>query len=411
MTTAAVFFRTRFSSLTEGLPRAYWYLWAGMLVNRLGTFVVPLMMVYLTTTRHLSLVEAGTVVSLYGLGQLVGTTSGGVLADRLGRRATLLFSLIGSATCLLGVAAAPSTGLLIASVALFGLTGAMYHPSTQAIIADLLEPAHRMKGYAFSYWAVNLGFSLAALVGGLMAEKNFTLLFVLDAGTTLVFATLVWRGVPETKPTTPATEDQQGSVLTPFLDLHFAPFLVLTLLGSFIFMQHLTMLPIDMTSKHLGTSDYGVAIAVNGLIVVLLQPFVSRWVTRGSRATWLAVSSVFLGVGFGATALSSTLLHFAFSVTVWTVAEVIQSPLNSSFVADSAPSHMRGRYQGAFSLTWGLAMMLSPLVGPAITEATSLNTFWALCLGLGLLSAGGYSVVIGRIDRARHRAPLAQAVR
>ncbi len=32
---------SRLAALTEGLPPAYWLLWVGTLINRLGGFVVP----------------------------------------------------------------------------------------------------------------------------------------------------------------------------------------------------------------------------------------------------------------------------------------------------------------------------------------------------------------------------------
>ncbi len=34
--------RQRFAAVTAAAPRAYWYVWWGTLINRLGGFVVPL---------------------------------------------------------------------------------------------------------------------------------------------------------------------------------------------------------------------------------------------------------------------------------------------------------------------------------------------------------------------------------
>ena len=71
-----------------GLPRTFWYLWSGILLNRLGGFVVLFLSLYLTAQRGLSLALAGAVVGTYGVGGMVGTLLGGVLADRWGRRRT-----------------------------------------------------------------------------------------------------------------------------------------------------------------------------------------------------------------------------------------------------------------------------------------------------------------------------------
>lgn len=42
-----------------GLPRAFWALWGGTVVNRLGTMVMPFTGVYLTQSRGLSVAAAG----------------------------------------------------------------------------------------------------------------------------------------------------------------------------------------------------------------------------------------------------------------------------------------------------------------------------------------------------------------
>ena len=45
----------------RGLPRTYWILWTGALINRLGGFVMPLLALYLTGERGLSVEQAGLV--------------------------------------------------------------------------------------------------------------------------------------------------------------------------------------------------------------------------------------------------------------------------------------------------------------------------------------------------------------
>src|SRR5260370_37993423 len=54
----------------RGLPRVYWILWTGELINRLGSFVLPLLALYLTTGRGLSVESVGFVVALWGAGSL-----------------------------------------------------------------------------------------------------------------------------------------------------------------------------------------------------------------------------------------------------------------------------------------------------------------------------------------------------
>src|SRR5262245_50535434 len=92
-----------------GLPSTFWILWTGTLVNRLGTFVVPFMALYLTRERGFSEVQAGLVIALHGGGCVFSSLLGGMLADRLGRRIALGLGLwLGAAAILfLGFAREP----------------------------------------------------------------------------------------------------------------------------------------------------------------------------------------------------------------------------------------------------------------------------------------------------------------
>src|SRR5437762_6800483 len=89
-----------------GLPRAYWFLFAGTLVNRLGSFVFTYLALYLTQARGFTDEAAGAVVGLYGLGALAAGPVAGVIADRTGRRLVMLLSTAGGAAAMLALSAA-----------------------------------------------------------------------------------------------------------------------------------------------------------------------------------------------------------------------------------------------------------------------------------------------------------------
>lgn len=75
----------RFAQRTAGgLPRSFWVLWTGTLVNRIGMFVEPFLALYLTSARHLSLATAGAVLAAYGAGSVPSQPIGGALATGSG---------------------------------------------------------------------------------------------------------------------------------------------------------------------------------------------------------------------------------------------------------------------------------------------------------------------------------------
>jgi predicted MFS family arabinose efflux permease len=87
----------------SGLPTTFWWLWAGTLVNRAGAFVLPFLAFYLTDDLDLTPSYVGLVLGAYGLGSVVASLGGGVLADRLGRRPVLLGSQVSTAATMVAL--------------------------------------------------------------------------------------------------------------------------------------------------------------------------------------------------------------------------------------------------------------------------------------------------------------------
>lgn len=389
MTAATVTGTSRFSQLTEGLPRPYWALLAGTFITKAGAFIMPLLFVYLSQVRGLPLPVAGAVTSLYGLGSLIGSLAGGAMADRLGRRFTMLASLVVGALFLLLLGVATELWQLAVATLLTGLTADAFRPASQALLADLVPPQHRMKAFGMQYWAINLGFALASVVGGYMAKRNFTVLFLADAATTFALAFIVWRAIPETRPPTSASTSAhvEGHLLTPFVDARYAPFLLLNFLVALLFFQHLSALPDDMKAKGFTTEEFGWSMATNGVLIVILQPLMTRWMAGVPQARILAVAAALTGLGFGLTTLATSLPMYVLTVSVWTLGEILFAPVNASIVAELSPPHLRGRYQGAFTITWSGASMAAPLLGSSLIPAVGHRALWLGCLAVGLLVA------------------------
>ncbi|MER7579931.1 MFS transporter [Kitasatospora sp. NPDC097691] len=388
-----------------GLPRQFWWLWVSTLVNKLGAFVVTFLALYLTADRGYSASYAGLVASLFGLGSAIAAVGAGVLADRIGRRPTLVAAQLGTAlsTAVLGFVHGQ---VAIAAVAfLVGLCNNATRPATSAIIADLVPAEDRVRAYALNYWAINIGFGLSAAVAGLIATQGYLTLFLLDALSTLVCAVVIFIRIPETRPAqSPTAAKEAGGPAvglgTVFRDGPFMTVVGLNLLLALIFQQSSTTLPVDMGAAGLTSTEYGLVIGLNGVLIVVLQIPLTRWMEGRSRTGLLIASCLLAGWGFGLAALAgSSAWLFALSVAVWTVGEVLNAPTMMGLVAELAPTHARGRYQGVYSLSWSLASFLGPGVGGVVLEHAGAGVLWGACGVCGTVAALGH-VVLGRRNRA-----------
>lgn len=373
-----------------GLPRAYWYVWVGSVVNRLGTFVVPFLALYLTQERGLSVEQAGLVVSLHGAGAIFAGPVGGVLADRLGRRWTMVAGQWSGACAMLLLGWVREPWHIAAAAMLLGFTGELYRPAVSAAVADLVGPLDRPRAYGVLYWGVNIGFSLALPLAGWLTGYGFWLLFVGDALTTFLYGCVVWWKVPETRPAAAAqSSGLQGRLLSlaPFQDKVFLAFGLPVIVVAMIFFQYHVTLALDLTSRGMTPGTFGKVVAVNGLVVVLLQPFAGRWVRGVRRSRVLALAAGLTGLGFGLHALPAEAGLAALAVAVWTLGEVAHASAAPTVVADLAPESLRGTYQGAYHMLWALAACLAPAVGGWVYGRQGTYVLWGGCLVLGLLAA------------------------
>lgn len=391
----------RWRTITTGLPPQFWLLWVGTLVNRLGGFVVPFLTLYLTSQRALPVGRAATMVSLFGAGSFLAQLVGGELADRIGRRPVMLLSLLAAPVAMVTLGFARSLPLIAAATLALGFLTDLYRPAVSAAVADLVAPAARTRAFGFLYWAINLGFAVAPVVAGILAGYSYLALFLGDAATTFAFGLIVLLGLRETRPA--AAARAAGPALRSRLArLGRAPvLLVFSALAcgfGLIYMQGQVTLPIDMQAKGLGPRDYGLAIAVNGLLIVLVSLPVGHHAGRWPRFTAMAAAAGLAGLGFGAHAMAGTLTLYAVAVAIWTCGEILAATIAPAIIADLAPIDLRGLYQGVFGASWGLAHFLGPLAGGWVLQHQGARALWLGCLGLGGLLAVGF-MVLGRVAR------------
>ncbi|KUN88257.1 transporter [Streptomyces bungoensis] len=390
----------------SGLPREFWWLWTSTLVNRLGAFVATFMALYLTLDRGYSASYAGLVASLHGLGGVVSSLGGGVMADRLGRRPTMLVaqSATAASVALLGFVHDP---VAIAGVAfLVGLSANASRPAVQAMMADIVRPEDRVRAFSLNYWAINLGFAVSSMAAGFIAEFSYLAGFLIEAGMTAVCALVVFLKVPESRPVRGERDQGDGVGLgTVLRDGRYMAVVGLSFLVALVFQQGSVGLPVAMGRAGFSPADYGLAVAVNGLLIVVLQIPVTRFIEHRDPRTLLVVSSVLAGYGFGLTAFAGSVGVFALTVCVWTLAEIVNAPTQTGLVVRLSPVHGRGRYQGVYSLSWSLAALVAPLISGAVIDRFGARWLWAMCAAVGTVAGLGYGVLMRRLPREESIVP------
>jgi len=384
----------------RALPREAWVLFAGTFVNRLGTFVLPFVTLYLTH-RGYTVPQAGFGLAGYGLGAVGAQGGGGLLADRLGRRNTIALSMFGGAGLTLGIVWVHGLWGIVGMVVLLGFVAELYRPASSALIADLIPPERRVAAFSAHRLMLNVGWAIGLALGGILAERSFTLLFVGDAVTSAAFGAIALVAIPHGTRTAKHEERHLGTARRSMLaDRGFLFFLAAVFVTAAVYMQNASTLAVHVKDT-LGypTTTYGYLQAMNGVLVVLFELPISSWTQHRNRTHMVAVGGLFVGLGFATLVVFHSVPGLMVMVVVWTFGEIVESPSTSAFVADRAPEHQRGRYQGALGMMYAGAAVFGPLIGTNV-YGVSPNALWAGCGAIGVVGA------LCALEAGRHPAPM-----
>jgi MFS family permease len=371
----------------RALPAPAWVLFSGVFVNRLGSFVLPFFTLYLTR-RGYSPAQAGLAIGAYGVGGLVAQTLGGLLADRIGRRNTIALSMLSTGLVTLALWRAGSLALIYPLMFAMACLGELHRPAAGALIADLVPSEGRVAAFTVFRLAINVGWAAGLALGGLLADRDFDLLFIGDAATSVTFGLISIAALPHGTRTARHEEvglpTARASILA---DRGFLLFLGGALLSGAVYAQNVSSLPLHIRDAGYGPSTYGFVQSLNGVIVVLLELPVIAWAQRQDRLSMVGLGSVLIGLAFGSLVFVETLPLLVGMVAVWTLGEILGSAASTAIAADRAPAHARGRYQSALGAMWSVAFAVGPILGTLVYERNPSVLWWA-CGAVGLLAAG-----------------------
>jgi MFS family permease len=420
------FIKDEYVKAYRGLPRRAWILFVVNLVNSSGSMVIFFLALYLTRQLGLTTARAGQALSLYGVGSLAGAFWGGWLTDRIGSITVQKVSLAvcGVTLIVLGQARTMAGILpLLFGLALFA--GTLY-PANSTSMARICPAELQVKGFALNRLANNLGATIGPAVGGVLALRDYRLLFWADGLTSLaaaaVFAAL-WTGAragaeagggrtpgrvgrkanrrgPASGSSDPAVAAPAGS-RSPWRDIPFLSLMLVWLVWSSVFVQLLTTFPLYMRDVYgLAENRIGQLFAVNTIIIVTLEMILMEKIRKHSQARAINISFVLLGIGVGMMPFGRGTAFGALTVAVWTFGEMLSMPLVTALIAGRADDSNRGQYMGLFSLSFSLAFIIAPAGGTAIYEHWGPDAVWYVCSGVCFLLAVVFSILRPYLDRA-----------
>jgi MFS family permease len=396
--------RAYLRSLDPRLPRDVWILQAGGLANMFGNgVVVPFLIIYLHNVRGISLGVAGLIAASNSLAGLTSAFVGGALSDRLGPRAVLTGSLVvmSGAFALFPLVRTPWHAFAVNLLA--GAGSGAFWPSQSSLLNALTPPDRRHAAFAQQRMTMNLGIALGGLVAGLVARTahpgTFTILFLLDAATFLVFvAVLRLVRAPRLEHTS-----EPGRYADVIRNRTFLAYISLNVvfIGAGIAVASELLPPFAKNTAHMSERAIGVLWFEISLVVALAQLPIVKLVEGRRRMRGLALMGVIWAAAFGGIMLAgdafsgtTAAVAMAIPVAAFALGECLHGAIYAPLVADLAEPRMIGRYMAFSSFSWQVGFLAGPAAGGFVLQHAPL-TLW---MGAGAICLAGsaYALALER---------------
>lgn len=362
----------------------------GTFLIRACGFCYPFLTYYLAEL-HLSAHLIGWALAAFGGGWLGGQLAGGWLADHIGRRATLVGTMLTAAAVLPLLATAGSVPAILAATIVSGACYDAPRPVVSATCADLIpDEAGRATFAGWRHLAVNLGAALTGAVGGMLAGPlGIRALIWINAAACAAFAGIVLRYMEADRPAAPGADI--GWYRIALRDVRLWLLCLASLSALTCAVSLFSALPMLMTARHLSAAAYGWTQAANALVVVLLSPFLTPLLGRRAATRPLlsvfALGSLVLGGGMSAAGLASTTSGFTVAVALAVPGELLVFIAASDLLNRIAPSEARGLYAGIWGTTLAGAVIVAPLLAAWSLAHGGAHLVGATTLCAGLLGA------------------------
>ena len=399
------------------VPRQVQVLVAARAVNQLGAFSLAFLTVMMCKVLGASLATAGAVSALFGLATIPSRLLGGRLADRLGKRRTILAGLTGCAAAQLGIAAAPGVAVAAVCAVLLGLAFELYEPPSQAMIADATEQTQRTHVYALLTTALAVGNMGAGLIANAVGRSGLRWLFVVDAGSCLACALIVRLALPAgdqrparaLQPPSPDEGLAARVVVSPWRDPRLLAMTAAGTIFALVYMLILVALPLSLSARGLNPASAGLVMATATLTLVVTRPALRiPLVARLSGEVACGTGFAFMAAGLAGYATAHSLAGLLAPTAIWSAGNLLLSGRAFAVVTALAPPGTAARYLAVYGLSWGIATVAAPVLATQVIGSLGPAALWSGCAVLCAIMSWGQPALMRAVTR-RSQVPGATA--
>ncbi|WP_197287690.1 MFS transporter [Streptomyces apocyni] len=349
------------------IPRPIAVVSLGVFLNRIGGFF-SIFLTLVLADRGYGPREITVGLALVAVSGMAGAGLSGLIADRIGRRSTLLLST--GLTALFSLALVQVAGYwgTLVLACLMGAVVQAYGPVAQAVVGEAAPADRRVALFAFYRMALNIGAAIGPLVGGFWAASNMGSLLVGNAVVSAAAALMLLLGLPRDMPQRGTRgKKRTATVAAPgagvFSDLRFVGVSVLLGVVALVYAQQTGPLPLAMKDSGFSTSAFGALLTMNAIVVISCEVPLAMLIGKLPTRIPVTLGAVCVFGGFFVYALGVSWPFLIGGVLLWTVGEMLISPVAAAAATDAAPEGAGARYQSFLGFCQSTGMSLGPAFG------------------------------------------------
>jgi MFS family permease len=370
-------------------PRATKAVLGGVFINSLAAFVQIFLVLFLTH-QGFSSGQAGLALGLYGAGSVLGTFVGGWLTDRITVRMVTAVSTMGSAVLMVAILYLRSYPLVLLAVLLVSGVRQLYRPAAQTMLAELTPPRQLVMVMAMFRLSMNLGISVAPVIGVALIAISYNLLFWVQAAAAVCYGLIALTALPRKDRQAGAVTQQALDTRSGFrviaADLRYLTFLLAIGLRGAVYVQYTTTLPLAIQRAGVNLWWYGAVVSLNAVMVVACEVFLTRFTQNWPLRVTAVTAFGLLAVGYSVYAVRIVPSFLVIGTLIWTLSEIIGAPTAFAYPALVAPAGFRGRYFGAMQSALGIGMTIGPIAGVWLLDRVG-RWVWLWAAGVAVVSA------------------------
>lgn len=397
-------------------------LMGGWLINSLGFgAVVPFMTVYFHSERGLAMRYIALFFLAAAICRTVAQSVGGTLSDYIGRRGLMIWSQFSRSLIFLlaGIAIRQDMSIWVIAGILLSqyLLSSFFQPVASAMIADIMPPQERPKGYALLRMAGNVGWGAGPAIGGFLFDVSYDSLFYFTALMFFISGIVVIFTVKETAatlrqraPKNTGRERQGFAAMAAAFrqDRQFLFFCTASLLLFLTWGQFVSTLSVFM-KDHVGLSStqIGWLYAFNASLVIVFQYLVTSRTRKRDHYVMLMIGTLLFTLSYSVMGWMSSFGMMMIIMIFITFGEMFAGPSGNTLAANMARNNQYGRYQGAYSAVSTLGWSLGPSIGAMFMEwIPNIHYFWLSMASFGFVAFFGFLILFYRTRKRKRNEDL-----